>query len=204
MSVKQKIGCLMIVILAITLPISVFSYLLFRPAPVYETNDIADYGVIKGNYDNERPRAFVFSFFPEKIEEYFDDVTYHYKAIKGDTYAYEMGLEFVIQDADQYTSFLSSVIGNHTAKPFYFDSYYQAYYISDYFSLIEPSGDYPPYIDYAKVGLVLFAEEEQRIIFVALGMYDGGGANVEELNYFFDRFDIYPHSYAKRANPGIG
>ena len=121
------------------------------------------------------------------------------KGIAGEIY--RSGKSIVIQDADQYTSFLSSVIGNNTAKPFYFDSYYQAYYISDYFSLIEPSGDYPPYISHAEVGLVLFADEEQRIIFVALGMYDGGGANVEELNYFFDRFDIYPQSYAKRAKP---
>ena len=66
MKVKQIIGCVVIVALIITLLISAFFYFLLRPAPVFETNDIADYGIIKGNHDNERPKEFVFSFFPKK------------------------------------------------------------------------------------------------------------------------------------------
>ena len=211
MSVKQKIGCLMIVILAIALPISVFSYLLFRPAPVYETNVIADYGVIKGNYDNERPREFVFSFFPERIEEYFSDVSYHYKAKKSDTYAYEMYLEFVIQDAQTYNTFIADVIGDNVSKPFPFDSNYQVYYVSNYMYLIPASRiiqnskseppvmkedkSLPPVIEQAQIGAVLFSDAEQRIIFFALGAYDGGGTSTAELNFFFNRFEINPWAY---------
>lgn len=202
MSTKKKIGCFFAILLAIILAFSSCIYLLTRPAPVYETNDIANYGIIKGNYDNERPKAFVFSFFPKKIEEYFSDVTYHYKAKKGDTFAYEMYLEFVIQDMEKYNSFVSDVTGDGVCEPFYFDSSYQAYYISNYFSLGRSSVDNLPYIDNAKVGVVLFSEEEQRIIFVALGMFDGGGARPEELNCFFDKFGIDPQEYEKRATPG--
>ena len=201
MSTKKKIGCFFAILLVIILAFSSCIYLLTRPAPVYETNDIADYGIIKGNYDNERPKAFVFSFFPERIEEYFSDVTYHYKAKKGDTYAYEMYLEFVIQDVEKYNSFVSDVIGDGVCEPFYFNSTYQAYYISNYFSIGQYS-DGTFYIDDAKVGLVLFSEEEQRVIFVALGVFDGGGARVAELNYFFNKFRIDPQEYEKRATPG--
>ena len=199
---KWKIGCLSVALVVIALVVSVLCYFLFRPAPVYETNDIADYGVVKGNYDNDTPKEFISSFFPKKIESYFSDVTYHYKAKEGDTYAYEMQLEFVIKDTDKYTAFLSDVIGDAVCEPFYFAPDFQAHYISDELELGECREDYRFYISGAKIGLVLFSEEERRFVFVALGMYDGGGANVEELGFFFDRFGIDPEEYARRAEHG--
>ena len=218
MKTKRIIGCVIIAMLIIILLISTFFYFLLRPAPVYETNDVADYGVIKGNYDNERPRAFVFSFFPEKIEEYFSDVSYHYKAKKGDTYAYEMYLEFVIQDTQTYSNFITDVIGDNTSEPFYFDSSYQVYYASNYLTLspaitisrnnkseppvVKEDKSKPPVIDNAKIGAVLFSDAEQRIIFWALGAYDGGGTSTDELNYFFNRFGINPWVYEKQDTPG--
>ena len=42
-------------------------YVFLRPFPVYETNNVADYGVITGNYDNKTPKEFIFSFFPAQI-----------------------------------------------------------------------------------------------------------------------------------------
>ena len=107
MTKQKKFGCFIAFLLVLVLALSSCLYWLNRPAPVYETNDITDYGIIKGNYDNDSPKKFVSSFFPENIEAYFSDVTYHYKAKKGDTYAYEMYLEFVIQDTEQYAFFLS-------------------------------------------------------------------------------------------------
>lgn len=204
---KWKIGCFSVALAVIILVVSVFCYFLNRPAPVYETNDVADYGIVKGNYNNDKPQRFISSFFPQKIEDYFSDITYHYKAKKGDTYAYEMYLEFVIQDAEKYTSFISNVIGNEVCEPFHFDPNYRAYYVSNYLSLDQwpedhklYSEDAPPFITNAKIGLVLFSEAEQRIVFFALGMYDGGGADVEELGYFFNRFGIDPLEYEKRAS----
>lgn len=218
MKVKQIIGCVVIVALIITLLISAFFYFLLRPAPVFETNDIADYGIIKGNYDNERPKEFVFSFFPKTIEDYFSDVSYHYKAKKGDTYAYEMYLEFMIQDTQTYSNFITDVIGDNDSEPFYFDSSYQVYYVSNYLTLspaitinrnnkseppvVKEDKSKPPVIDNAKIGAVLFSDAEQRIIFFALGAYDGGGTSTDELNYFFNRFGINPWVYEKRDTPG--
>lgn len=200
---KWRIGCFSVALAVIVLAVSVFCYYLNRPAPVYETNDIADYGIVKGNYDNDMPKEFVSSFFPERIEEYFSDVNYHYKAKKGDTFAYEMYLEFVIEDTVQYTSFISNVIGNEVCEPFYFAPNYQARYVSNNLRL-HPSSDEnrPLCIEDAKIGIVLFSEEEHRFIFIALGMYDGGGANVEELGYFFNRFGIDPLEFEKHTIPG--
>lgn len=214
MKVKQIIGCVVIAVLIIALLISAFFYFLLRPAPVFETNDIADYGIIKGNHDNERPKEFVFSFFPKTIEDYFSDVSYHYKAKKFDTYAYEMYLEFVIQDSQTYNTFIADVIGEHTSEQFYFDPDYQVYYVSNDLSLsfalaidnkaeppvVKEDKSKPPVIDDAEIGAVLFSDAEQRVIFFALGAYDGGGTHTDELNYFFNKFEIDPWVYKGKAN----
>ncbi len=200
MDTRKKLGCLGIIVLVIILLFSSCMYMLHRPAPVYETNDIADYGVVKGNYDNEGPQKFVSSFFPEKIEEYFSDVTYHYKAKKLDTYAFEMYLEFVIQDTEKYSDFIANTIGDNICEPFYFDPSYQAYYVANLLHLGSNYGENEFFIGNAKVGLVLFSEVEQRVIFYVLGMYDGGGATTGGLNYFFDKFAIDPKEYEKQTD----
>ena len=41
------------------------------------------------------------------------------------------------------------------------------------------------HIEYAKIGKILCCDEEQRIIFVALGVFDGGVATVDYLCTFF-------------------
>ena len=203
---KIKLGCFISFVVVLVLVLSLFHYFLNRPAPVYETNDVADYGIVKGNYDNECPQRYISSFFPEKIEEYFSDVTYHYKAKKLDTYAFEMYLDFEIQDTDKYASFISNishVIGNEISETFFFDSAYQAYYISNYVTIYESIDENrPPYIDNALIGLVLFSEEEQRVIFFALGTYDGGGTDSKELGFFFERFEIDPLEYQEQADSG--
>ena len=219
MSAKRRISCVAIVIFSVVFLASVCFYFVHRPAAVYETNDIADYGVVKGNYDNGRPKEFVFSFFPQKIKEYFSDVRYHYKAKKSDTYAYEMYVEFTIQDTQTYNAFVADVIGDNASEPFYFDSDYQIYYVSNYLYLspattishndkskppvMKEDKSKPPVIENAKIGAVLFSDAEQRIIFLALGVYDGGGTSTDELNCFFKRFGINPWEYEKRATPGI-
>ena len=218
MSVKEKIGCVTTVILFVVFLVSIFSYFLFRPAPIYETNDVADYGIVKGNYDNDTPQEFISSFFPERIESYFEDVQYHYKAKKSDTFAYEMYMEFVIQDTQTYNAFIADVIGDNAAEPFYFDPDYQINYVYNYLELSpdrtkrydnkskqtvwKEDKSKPPIIQAAKIGAVLFSDTEQRIIFFAFGLYDGGGTSTDELDYFFNRFEINPWVYQKRTGDG--
>lgn len=202
---NKKLRRFIVAVSAVIIAVAVFAFFLLRPAPVYLSNDIADYGIVKGNYDNESPRKFVSSFFPEKIEDTFSDVTYHYKAIKLDTYAYEMYLEFVIEDEESFNSFLSGVIGDNSSEPFYFNSTFYVCYISNYMTLGESLGEEKTlYFSEAKVGLILYSEEEQRIIFTALGVYDGGGTLVDDLCFFFSRFGIDPQEYEMRTTPGIG
>lgn len=169
---------------------------------IYETNSINDYGTIVGNYNNEKPKAFISSFFPEKLKDEFSNVIYHYKSQKGDTYAYEMYLEFVIEDKQVYEDYLTEIVGNTERGSFYYDSNYKVYIISNQLQLAANySADAPP-IDYAKIGLILFSKQEQRLIFVALGVYDGGGTTTDELNYFFKRFNIDPLNY--KLPPVVG
>lgn len=214
MRTKQIIGCV-IVVVTVVLLISVSFYCLSMPAAVYETNNIADYGVIKGNYNNLTPGKFIFSFFPEAIAEHFSDVTYHYKAKKGDTYAYEIYLEFKIQDTQMYKTYIADIIGDNTCEQFYFDSNYQVYYVSnDIFlspasiiirddktktNIVKEDKSKPPVIERAEIGAVLFSDADQSIIFFALGVYDGGGTSTGELNYFFNRFGINPWVYKNKT-----
>ena len=158
-------------------------------AEVYETNDIADYGIITGNCDNDPPKEFIASFFPGEIKESFSDVTYHYKAKNFDTYAYEAYLEFVIEDAEAFAAYLADHA--NTATTFAYDESYMACEIARTLDLSRPAKANGAYaIDNAKVGYILYNTEEQRIIYFALGVFDGGGTDTSELNYFFDRFDI--------------
>ena len=159
---------------------------------VYETNEIADYGKIKGNFDNNTPKSFIFSFFPQTLDDAVSDVTYHYKAKTGDTYAYECYLEFTIEDKSEFTAFLDSHVQLDKSTEFRYDDTLMDYTVSnildtDWTSVMK-SGGYS--IGYAEIGKILYNTEEQRIIFFALGVYDGGGTSTAELDYFFTKYDI--------------
>ncbi len=166
---------------------------------VYETNRIEDYGKIVGNLDNEKPAAFIHSFFPDEIEDCFSDVTYHYKAKKGDVYAYECYLEFVIEDPKEYAAFVAEYISQDDVLPFAYDMKFREQTISNVLCLNEIPEDKTYSIGTAELGKILYSDQEQRIIFVALGMFDGGGMTTEELCRFFSRFNIDPWEYAKTA-----
>ena len=167
---------------------------------VYETTKISDYGKITGNFDNDAPTMFVHSFFPEDIEESFSNIVYHYKAKKGDTYAYECYLEFVIEDSDAYADFVETFIDRRLSTPFVYDSSFQEKTISNVLDLQPPRACEAVYaIGTAEIGKILFSDEQQRLIFVAIGMYDGGGANTIELGHFFSRFQIDPWEYMQNA-----
>lgn len=163
---------------------------------VYETNDVKDFGNYTGNYNNEFPATFISSFFPEKIEDYFSDITYHYKAKKFDTYAFECYLEFVIEDPSQFSEFIARYVDANASQPFMFDDAYNICIVSNDLDLDSIAGNTSKYsISFAKIGNILYSVDEQRIIFVAIGVYDGGGTFTNELNFFFDRFSVDPMRY---------
>ena len=155
-------------------------FMLSGDGDVYQTNDIADYGNIVGNYDNETPKEFIFSFFPETIESYFEQPQYHYKAIKGDSYAYEICLEFSIKDQQIFDDYVRTISAGKEAIPFVYDQKYTDFTISN---------DYHGNsISNAGIGKILVDEELQQIIYIATGTYDGGFATRDDLNYYWTRF----------------
>lgn len=159
---------------------------------VFETNNIADYGKITGNFDNERPSDFIFSFFPKSIEQQFSNVNYHYKAISGDTYAYEVWLEFVIDNQSEFDNYVNNISRGKSSISFPYDENYYAFLISDTLRVEKYKTRY--WIQRAEIGKILVSEGEHKIIFVAIGVYDGGGTTTEDLNYYWSRFNIEPYA----------
>lgn len=172
----------------------------------YETTDPADYRKIVGNNNNEVPAEFIASFFPEEIIPDFSDVTYSYRAENGDTYGYEAYLEFTVTDPEAFQNYVSQIAPPDNWQEFRFDSGYMEYVVSDVFEIhsvkSESTGSGLPVcaIQAAQIGKVLYSAEQSRIIYVALGVYDGGGVNTSFLCRFFERFHIDPTEYEKFAD----
>ena len=167
----------------------------------YETNDLADYGKITGNYDNDTPAEFMKKFFPEEILSSYSDVTYHYNARKGDAFAYERYLEFVIENEAEFHAFVAQYENQYAAAVFDWESNFMEYSISNVFDTewtrYSAEKGYP--IQYAEIGKVLYDPDEQRIILWALGTWDGGGTGTAHLHYFFDKFGIDVLDYQMKA-----
>ena len=198
---KKKRYVLWIIVAVIAL----FVCILLRPTQFYQTTDISDYGHITGNCDNRTPSAYISAFFPEDISEEYVDVVYSYRAENADTYGYEAYLEFRIEDPKVFAEFINSVAPNTEWTVFAFDADYMEYCIDDELHLSEArwSQEAEAYyygIEYAKIGKVLYSEQNQSVIFVAIGVYDGGGVNTLFLSAFFDRFHIDPAQYSDGGN----
>ena len=198
-SVLKKTIYVLLILLTVILILFGFFFLFVEfitmdDGKVYETNNVEDYGIVTGNYDNIKPKEFADSFFPKCIEPIFSDVNYHYKAITGDTYAYEMWLEFVIKDTAQYEEYLSTLGNGKTPHMFAYDNRYSVYTIEETIDITQIENSKKYFIEYAKLGQILFSNEEQRIIFIAMGVFDGGGTTTEDLNYYWSRFNIEPYS----------
>lgn len=181
--------------IAVVLCLSIVCHYIFHHAAndmdVFVTNEISDYGKFIGNTDNDPPSKFIKSFFPANISKDYADIQYHYKAKKFDTYAYEAYLEFVIPDSASFALFLEDYVHMEQCEPFMFDQTYTEYSISNVLRLDALQSEAGKYaISYAEIGKILFSIDEQRIIFIALGVYDGGGTYTSELNHFFSRFSI--------------
>ena len=190
----------LLLILTIVIVLLLLIYCMAGYGRVFETADLEDYGIIQGNFDNETPADFIHSFFPETIEDSFTDVVYHYKAKKGDTYAFEAYLELTIEDSDTFLKFVDKYVDQTKCVSFRYDNSFMDYTVSNILDLVlYPARDEVYTIDSARIGKILFSPADNRIIFFALGMYDGGGADTSELNYFFNRFGIDVVDYQLNA-----
>lgn len=170
---------------------------------IYETNDIADYGNITGTFMDKEVKAYIFSFFPSDISSEFKDPQYHYKAVKGDGYAFECWLEFVVEDDKTFKALTERYTDSPRTSVFAYDQSFMDYTIDNHIDLandLDPSKTLPPYhILSADIGKILFRQEDRRIICLAMGMYDGGYATTEHLSYFFTRFSIDPLDFEQQS-----
>lgn len=157
----------------------------------YVTTDLNDYGYYQGNYDDEYVQTFITSFFPEKIADNWTDVNYSYRAQKNDTYAFEAYLEFQIEDPEEFQNFIHQYTGGDV-HDFQYDSSFKEYVIADNFNLTDSNSNH---IESCNIGKILYSEESQRIIFIAMGVYDGGATTTEFLCVYFNRFNIDPKNY---------
>ena len=201
---QRKYTAIVCVIIAIIVCAGGIAYILFRPTEFYQTTDIANYGVIIGNCDNKTPAAYINSFFPAEISQEYSDVVYSYRAENADTYGYEAYLEFKIENAQEFKEFIMSIAPENEWKEFKFDADYMEYCLDDKLLLSEKqftsqSGKLYYRIQSAQVGKVLCSFEKQKVIFVAIGVFDGGGADTLFLSVFFNRFDIEPAQYEEFA-----
>ena len=190
-----------VLVLALVLGLALVALLCFilnSQGEITETTDPADYGVIRGNYDNDYPAEFMFSFFPEEISEDFSNVHYCYKAQKADTYACEIWLEFDIADGEKFAEFIAASVDPEQVTAFSYDPTFSDYTISEKFMLTCPENNDPGdiHIEDARIGKILYDEETQHVICFALLVCDGGYASNREFGSFFTRFRIDPIEYA--------
>ena len=179
--------------LAIVSVFSIFS----GDGKVVQTTDIADYGEITGNYDNEVPAQFIFSFFPEIISNDYSNVSYQYTAQKGDAYACQVWLEFDIEDEEKFNDFIHTYTDSEQTAIFQYDPDYMDYTTSNDFTLTRPENDEPGdiHIEYARIGKIMYSKSSQHIICYALCIYDGGYSSTKTFGDFFTRFNMDPVEY---------
>jgi hypothetical protein len=175
-------------------------YHLTKESEITETNNIQDYGVYTGNYDNEAPAAFIRSFFPDKLLTDGVEVVYHYRAKKCDTYGYEAWLEYSFQQAEDFDNYLSDLTEKYEFVPFHYDNSYMEFTVNDILELAHSKGENTYSIDWAEIGKILYNTDEKRIIYLAIGVIDGGGTYTDDVSTFFTEFNIDPKEFEARCN----
>lgn len=207
LNVKQKLGCLVTVLTVFVIPLMLIFVIIPMQFMKFDgtwrvTENLAEYGVIKDNCDNEWPEKFLMGFFPEKIEPYFENVVYKYKAFDWCDYNCEMYLEFTIADPEQFHSYVETLTEGLTAQVFPYDVKYDDYIIHNHL-YVEPSSSSEPgneryYFRFgARMGRILVCEEEQRIICQGILIRGCCGGYAEDYD-FYDRFGIDPQEYSDR------
>ena len=176
-----------------------------RPAKHTEITDIENYGVYTGTNDDAFTQRFINSFFPMEIAPSMEVLKYTYRAENLDTYGFEAYLEIRIDDPALFENHIQSIAPAEKWVQFGFSDEYMEYSIENMLDIsIRSPEDWAqrPYhpIECARIRKVLYSAKSQTIIYVAIGVYDGGGVGTNYLHTFFDRFNIDPVIYEENAN----
>lgn len=173
----------------------------------YETRDTSDYGVLIGNSE-EYMHSYINRFFPDVIPNDAQNVTYVFRSRSVDERAFEVYLEYVIEDEISFVDHVESSTNGLFARPFNYNSSYQEYivyeqddgYLHDEILLNRMyylEGNPKPFykIESASIAKILVNYSEHRIIYVALSVFNGGAADTEFFSEYFNRFDLDPYQY---------
>jgi hypothetical protein len=171
------------------------------------THDPDEYGNYVGVPESYQ-QEFMGRFFPEEISSEFQNVTYCYASRPIDLYGFEAYLEFTIEDPAVFEAHVASATAGMRRGVFWFEPSYEEYVLptvnqETFCDLLllnsekhdEETGSSYYTIEYAKIAKILVNKDEQRIIYVAMGVYDGGASDTVLLGTYFERFQIDPEEY---------
>lgn len=178
----------------------------------YETHDIADYGIYIGNSE-EYMYEYIDRFFPAEISEDFQDVTYVFRSRAVDEHAFEAYLEFVIEDEAAFEEHVRLATDGFVSGTFHYDRSFQEYVLHNnstgmVYDHIMVRGKYSNeegtanfyQIEDAAIAKILVDYDAQRVIYIAMSVFDGGAADTEFFNEYFNRFGIDPKDYEEYTN----
>ena len=133
--------------------------------------------------------------FPDKIEDFFADPMYSFSLSKLDS-ASEVWLEFNIEDTEQYWTYKKTILLENEASPFKYDVTFDEWALED---TIYTGGDNEEYLELATMLKVLFHDETQTVIYIALLIEGPMIYHLPEEFIYFERFSIditdYPRLY---------
>ncbi len=191
--------------------------LAFSLGEPYQTEDINEYGKYKG-LSQETQQEFMLSFFPESITEDFKDVFYSYSVQIIDVYGFEAYLEFTIEDEELFQKHVDEATEGMVKGTFHFDPAFTEYlrvkrrkyedsqypcdliWMREHTQPEKEGGTYYRF-DSADICKILVNEAEHRIIYVAIGVRDGGGTGTDTIHVFFDRFKVTAWDYEAYLQP---
>lgn len=197
------LGSAVVLVLSIALVAGgVLLLLAVIPVEITEMNDPADYLRITGNHNNDRPAAFIATFFPDELGADFTDVTYHYKAEKFDSIACETYLEFTLP-GEAFAMHVSALARHGAPQPFPFADGWDMWIIDNHLDTWkrgergqpDKDNDNARNIESARVGLILCNQAERRLVYFALMVHDGGASNTDTFSFFLTRFGIDPLAF---------
>jgi hypothetical protein len=110
--------------------------------------------------------------------------------------ASEVWLEFKIKDTNQYLTYKKTVLAENETTPFKYDTSFDEWALED---TIYTGGDNEEYLELATMLKVLFHDESQTVIYIALLIEGPMIYHSSEEFIYFERFSIditdYPRLY---------
>ena len=175
-----------------------------------QTTDLSEYGNLTGLewHQTQRAKDDFEALFPQRIEPYFEEVEYYYRA--KDLFPwYEILLEFTIRSQEDFEAYLSTLPA--------MDEFHPSPYLPSYLEYTRGTNyvDFDPInaedrangagteyfrIDCARIQKIMVNMETHHVVIACLWISDDGGTKTTEV-YYFQHFQIDPQLFAQIENP---